>query len=62
MMAEKQVELASKGQKMAFALASLCILGAFGAIFFGHSLEGLGALIASIAVFASIFYHAKKKQ
>jgi uncharacterized membrane protein len=61
MMAEKQIDLADRGQKMAFALASLCVIGAFGAIFFGHSLEGLGALIASIAVFAGIFYCAKKK-
>jgi len=62
MMAEKQFKLANRGQKMAFALASLCVIGAFGTIFFGYSFEGLGALLVSIAVFAGIFYSAKKKQ
>lgn len=62
MVTEKQLKLANRGQKMAFALASLCVVGAFGTIFFGYSLEGLGALLVSIAVFAGIFYHAKKKQ
>lgn len=62
MMADNQLKLAKRGQKMAFTLASLCVIGAFGTIFLGYSFEGLGALLVSIAVFAGIFYNAKKKQ
>ncbi len=62
MMAHEQIKLANRGQKMAFCLASLCTIGAFSAILFGYSLEGLGALVASIATFAYIFCYVKKQQ
>jgi uncharacterized membrane protein len=62
MMAQEQVKLANRGQKMAFLLAGSCTLGAFGAIFLGYSLEGLGALVASITTFAYIFCYVKRRQ
>jgi len=62
MMAQEQVKLANRGQKMAFSLASFCTIGAFVAIFLGYSLEGLGALVASIATFAYIFCYVKRRQ
>ncbi len=62
MMVQKQVELASRGQIMAFVLASLCVILAFIAIFFGYSLAGLGVLVTSIASFVYAFCYEKKRQ
>lgn len=62
MMAHEQIKLSNRGQMMAFSLAGFCIVGAFTAIFMGHSLEGLGALITSIGVFACIFFYSKRRQ
>jgi len=60
-MALEQVKIAKRGQIMAFSLATFCAVGGFGAIFLGYRLEGLGALVASIATFAYVFCYAKKR-
>lgn len=62
MIGQEQIKLAKRGQLMAFSLAICCILGAFWTIFSGHSIEGLGALLFSIAAFTGIFIYAKKRQ
>jgi uncharacterized membrane protein len=61
-MAQEQVRLAKRGQIMAFLVANVCVFGARGAIFLGYSLEGLGALIASIGAFTGVWFYVKKRQ
>jgi len=61
LLVQEQIKLSRRGQKMAFCLATVYILGAFSAIFLGYSIEGLGALVVSVATFAGIFIYAKKR-
>jgi uncharacterized membrane protein len=58
-MIEAQIELAKKGQLIASMLAGACVVGSFAAIFFGHNLWGLGALLLSIGGFVGVFIYGK---
>jgi uncharacterized membrane protein len=60
-MVQEQINMSKRGQGMAFFLATFCVIAAFGAIFLGYDIGGLGALIVSITAFSGIFFYAKKQ-
>ncbi len=62
MLCQEQIKLSRRGQIMAFSLASFCAMGSFVTIFLGYSIEGLGALLASIGIFVGVFIYARKRQ
>ncbi|MBX3718663.1 MAG: DUF2335 domain-containing protein [Parachlamydiales bacterium] len=59
MIAQEQVKLANRGQIMACTIAAVCVIGSFTAIFSGHDIWGLGALLLSIGAFVSVFIYGK---
>ncbi|MCI0381570.1 MAG: DUF2335 domain-containing protein [Chlamydiae bacterium] len=58
-MVEAKIELGKRGQIIACILASACVIGSFAAIFSGHNIWGLGALLLSIGGLISVFIYSK---
>ncbi len=61
-MVDAQIELGKRGQIIACCIASACVIGSFTAIFSGHNLWGLGALLLSVGAFVSVFIYGKNSK
>ncbi|MCX6989543.1 MAG: DUF2335 domain-containing protein [Chlamydiae bacterium] len=61
-MVDAQIKLGYRGQVIAGLIAGACVIGSFAAIYFGHSIEGLGTLLFSIGAFVGVFIYGKNKK
>jgi uncharacterized membrane protein len=52
----------ARGTHYAFAICMVCILGGFGLIITGKSVDGLVAIISSLAALAGVFVYGKYQQ
>jgi uncharacterized membrane protein len=52
----------ARGQWFAFVLCTLVIVGGFGAIYLGHSVAGMAAIIVAIGGVAATFLAARSRQ